>query len=132
MRHPRERGSSVSLMRHPANAGPSVGLMRHSASAGIHIGSMRHHRETRRDIPIARPCRRNFLCREFRSMNSAYRAVLSPCIGVCMLDEAGLCLGCHRSSGEIARWSQMNDDERLRLMESVLPERESRSIPKPV
>ena len=60
-------------------------------------------------------------------MNSPhYRAVLSPCIGICCLDPSGLCEGCHRSSAEIARWSQMNDDERLTLMERVLPERETR------
>lgn len=57
-------------------------------------------------------------------MNSVYRAVLSPCIGVCTLGEDGLCEGCLRTTSEIARWSQMNDDERLRLMESVLPIRE--------
>lgn len=59
-------------------------------------------------------------------MNSAFRAVLSPCVGVCALDDDGLCLGCHRTSAEIARWIQMNDDERLRLMEDVLTDRESR------
>lgn len=59
-------------------------------------------------------------------MNFQFRAVLSPCIGVCSLDEQGLCEGCHRTTAEIARWSQMNDDERLHLMERVLPERESR------
>jgi predicted Fe-S protein YdhL (DUF1289 family) len=59
-------------------------------------------------------------------MNSAFRAVLSPCVGVCALDDDGLCRGCHRTSAEIARWIQMNDDERLRLMETVLPDRESR------
>lgn len=58
------------------------------------------------------------------SMNTAYRAVLSPCIGVCTLADDGLCQGCLRTAAEIARWSQMNDDERLRLMESVLPGRE--------
>ncbi|RYZ74189.1 MAG: DUF1289 domain-containing protein [Lysobacteraceae bacterium] len=57
-------------------------------------------------------------------MNTAYRAVLSPCTGVCSLGDDGLCQGCLRTTGEIARWSQMNDDERLRLMESVLPGRE--------
>ena len=55
-----------------------------------------------------------------------FRAVLSPCIGVCTLDEHGLCHGCLRSSAEIARWLHMDDDERLRLMETVLPAREAR------
>ncbi|MEO6518557.1 MAG: DUF1289 domain-containing protein [Pseudoxanthomonas sp.] len=59
-------------------------------------------------------------------MNSDYRAVLSPCTGVCTLADDGLCQGCHRTTAEIARWSQMNDDERLHLMESVLPVREQR------
>lgn len=55
-----------------------------------------------------------------------FRAVLSPCIGVCTLDEHGFCDGCLRSSAEIARWLQMDDDERLRLMETVIPAREAR------
>ena len=59
-------------------------------------------------------------------MLSPYRAVLSPCIGVCTIAEDGLCGGCHRTTSEIARWSQMDDNERLRLMELVLPDRESR------
>lgn len=59
-------------------------------------------------------------------MNYPFRAVLSPCVGICNLAEDGLCEGCHRTTSEIARWSQMNDDERLRLMETVLPERETR------
>lgn len=57
--------------------------------------------------------------------HSAYRAVLSPCIGVCELDERGYCRGCHRTGDEIARWLQMGDDERLRLMEHELPRRET-------
>ena len=50
-------------------------------------------------------------------MNAPFRAVLSPCIGICSLGDDGYCLGCHRTSAEISRWSQMSDDERLRLME---------------
>ncbi len=57
-------------------------------------------------------------------MNSVFRAVLSPCTGVCTMAEDGLCHGCHRTSGEITRWIGMDDDERLQLMEHVLPERE--------
>lgn len=57
---------------------------------------------------------------------ASFRAVLSPCVGVCSLGDDGLCTGCHRTTAEIARWSQMDDDERLRLMETVLPQREAR------
>ena len=55
----------------------------------------------------------------------AFRAVLSPCIGVCSIDPRGLCEGCHRTLDEIARWSLIGDDERLRLMDEVLPAREA-------
>jgi predicted Fe-S protein YdhL (DUF1289 family) len=58
-------------------------------------------------------------------MNVPVRAVLSPCVGICALDDDGYCQGCHRNTAEISRWSQMGDDERLRLMETVLPQRES-------
>ena len=58
-----------------------------------------------------------------------FRAVLSPCIGVCRLDDLGLCVGCRRTTHAIARWGQMNDDERLRLMESVLPMRDIATSP---
>jgi uncharacterized protein len=60
--------------------------------------------------------------------NSPYRAVLSPCVGICSLDTAGLCEGCLRTTAEIARWPQMNDDERLYLMEVVLPRREAQRV----
>lgn len=53
------------------------------------------------------------------------RAILTPCTGVCTLDEQGLCLGCHRSAAEITRWVQMDDEERRRLMERELPRREA-------
>jgi predicted Fe-S protein YdhL (DUF1289 family) len=61
-------------------------------------------------------------------MNLPFRAVLSPCVGICSLDESGLCEGCHRSAAEIARWPQMNDDQRLHVMEVVLPAREARRV----
>lgn len=59
-------------------------------------------------------------------MDPLFRAVLSPCIGVCSLGDDGLCEGCNRTTAEIARWSQMGDDERLRIMEVLLPARETR------
>ncbi len=59
-------------------------------------------------------------------MNTARSAILSPCIGVCEVAADGLCTGCLRDLSEIARWSQMSDTERLRIMNEVLPDRESR------
>jgi predicted Fe-S protein YdhL (DUF1289 family) len=51
------------------------------------------------------------------------KPVLSPCIGVCELNGAGYCVGCHRSGEEIAGWLQFTDAERLHLMNDVLPRR---------
>jgi len=56
---------------------------------------------------------------------SNLRPVLTPCIGVCTLDEAGMCHGCHRNVDEIARWGLMGEAERQHYMDTVLPEREA-------
>lgn len=56
-------------------------------------------------------------------MNQKYRAVLSPCIGICHMENDGLCAGCHRTGNEIAQWSTMHDKTRLRMMDEVLPQR---------
>jgi predicted Fe-S protein YdhL (DUF1289 family) len=55
------------------------------------------------------------------------RPILTPCIGVCELDAAGLCQGCRRTIDEIARWSSFSDAERRRLMDEVLPQRAEES-----
>lgn len=52
----------------------------------------------------------------------------TPCINVCVIDLAtGLCAGCLRSSGEIAAWQTMTDDERQRIM-GQLPARRDRRL----
>lgn len=56
-------------------------------------------------------------------MSVQFRAVLSPCTGICTLDDAGLCRGCHRNADEIAAWSTMSDDARLHVMDILLPAR---------
>jgi len=48
---------------------------------------------------------------------------LTPCIGICRMDESGLCIGCRRTLDEIARWSTMSDAERFRFMLEILPTR---------
>jgi predicted Fe-S protein YdhL (DUF1289 family) len=54
---------------------------------------------------------------------NAPKPILTPCIGVCVLDASGFCQGCHRSIDEIARWGTMSDQERALLMNQVLPQR---------
>ena len=55
----------------------------------------------------------------------SWKAVPSPCIGICLLDDRGLCEGCLRTAAEIAAWPSLGDEERLRLMDEVLPRREA-------
>ena len=39
--------------------------------------------------------------------------VMSPCIGICTLDQpSGLCIGCKRTIDEIGRWAMMDDEKR--------------------
>ncbi|MGF6711933.1 putative Fe-S protein YdhL (DUF1289 family) [Luteibacter sp. W1I16] len=49
---------------------------------------------------------------------------LTPCTGVCRLDARGLCMGCLRTGDEIARWSSLNDAQKLWIMDEVLPRRQ--------
>ncbi len=48
----------------------------------------------------------------------------SPCVKVCVIhSESGLCMGCFRTTGEIAEWPTMEPETRKTLM-TELPERE--------
>lgn len=51
------------------------------------------------------------------------KVVLTPCIGICAVGRDGLCEGCLRTTDEIARWGGMDDLERARIMNFVLPAR---------
>jgi hypothetical protein len=47
----------------------------------------------------------------------------SPCSKICVMDEDNrYCLGCKRTLGEIARWSEMSEAERAEVM-AQLPAR---------
>jgi predicted Fe-S protein YdhL (DUF1289 family) len=50
-------------------------------------------------------------------------AIPSPCIKLCVLDApGGICLGCGRTTAEIAGWLSFSDAERRSIM-ARLPER---------
>ncbi|MGW8271497.1 MAG: DUF1289 domain-containing protein [Burkholderiales bacterium] len=50
-------------------------------------------------------------------------AVASPCVNVCVMDDAtGLCRGCYRTLDEIARWSVMSDRDK-RAVIGILEQR---------
>jgi uncharacterized protein len=46
-------------------------------------------------------------------------AVPSPCVDICRLNEQGLCVGCRRTLGEIAEWSQASDARRLEILSAL-------------
>lgn len=46
-------------------------------------------------------------------------AVASPCVNICRLDAQGLCIGCRRTLGEIAEWSQASDARRLAILSAL-------------
>ena len=52
--------------------------------------------------------------------------MVSPCTKVCVMDADGrYCLGCKRTLAEIARWSEMSDEERREIL-AQLAARQSR------
>lgn len=53
--------------------------------------------------------------------------VRSPCVSICALDNDDICIGCHRSGDEITRWTQMDHEERLHVLQNVA-EREKKSL----
>lgn len=49
--------------------------------------------------------------------------MITPCIRVCTIhEETSLCLGCGRTLGEIASWSEYSDEGRAKVM-TELPSR---------
>ena len=46
--------------------------------------------------------------------------ISSPCVGVCTL-ENGICIGCFRTSKQIAEWAFYNDKEREKIVKEIKP-----------
>ena len=44
------------------------------------------------------------------------RYVASPCVGICSLDDRGVCEGCLRTGAEIAAWASLSPDAQRRLL----------------
>lgn len=45
--------------------------------------------------------------------------VASPCVSICVLDDADICMGCYRSAQEITDWSELSGDQKQRVMVEV-------------
>jgi predicted Fe-S protein YdhL (DUF1289 family) len=48
------------------------------------------------------------------------RRVGSPCVSVCLLDEADVCTGCFRTADEITDWNELDDDARRSVIETTI------------
>ena len=45
---------------------------------------------------------------------------ISPCIGVCKLDiNTNLCVGCLRYADEIAKWTQLDNEKAIQIIEEI-------------
>ena len=50
-------------------------------------------------------------------MNTPALATASPCVKICVVDPlSGFCIGCGRTIGEIALWSEMDEAERGKVV----------------
>ena len=62
-------------------------------------------------------------------MKCRYRLMETPCINVCSLDPVdGLCIGCHRTIGEIMDWSRYTGSERQRIMDDLPRRADGRNL----
>ena len=62
-------------------------------------------------------------------MTAAYD-LPSPCISVCEMDpDNRYCLGCLRTSGEIAAWGGLDHDARLALLDQLRDRRQALGLP---
>lgn len=63
---------------------------------------------------------RRRLRREERRRRLAESVVLSPCVAICQLDEAGrTCIGCARTVDEIRDWMIMEDAEKRAVLARI-------------
>lgn len=44
------------------------------------------------------------------------KPVRSPCVNICALDEADVCVGCQRTVAEISGWSRMSNADRRAVL----------------
>ena len=50
---------------------------------------------------------------------SIHLQMITPCVGLCKMDQRAICIGCGRSLQEIAEWTSMTDQERQEIMDRL-------------
>jgi predicted Fe-S protein YdhL (DUF1289 family) len=43
----------------------------------------------------------------------------SPCIGICQYNGDSICKGCFRTSEEIQRWTEFNDQQKKKILKTI-------------
>lgn len=56
--------------------------------------------------------------------------IISPCIGVCRVNEANLCIGCWRHLDEISEWPEAGDERKRAILAVLESRRERRPDPR--
>ena len=57
------------------------------------------------------------------------RTVASPCISVCVMDEAsGLCAGCYRTLDEIADWGNLSNEGKRAVIDELAARRNRHGV----
>lgn len=56
-------------------------------------------------------------------MNDDHANLTNPCVGICVSDETGMCIGCFRNDDERANWYLESDQWRETVL-AELPKRE--------
>ena len=48
------------------------------------------------------------------------KLIISPCVGICSIDpQSDLCIGCLRTSSEIAMWPQIDEQRAYEIMKEI-------------
>jgi len=50
---------------------------------------------------------------------------MSPCLGICALDETNQCMGCRRTLKEIQGWARLSPAQQWHLVDTELPARQA-------
>lgn len=51
------------------------------------------------------------------------KKIKSPCQLICTMDEDKVCIGCYRSSEEIAAWDSFTEDQKQKVIENTIRRR---------
>ena len=58
--------------------------------------------------------------------NKKRNVIVSPCVGICALNESDICVGCYRTGIEISAWGEMKESEKRSVL-ALIKEREKSS-----